>query len=61
MLSTDETLAEMEEELDALRALLRKVEGSPSWWASLSYIDGVHGQPSRWSPEEQALLRRARV
>ena len=46
-------------EADALRALLVKVRNSVGWWAALSYVDGPHGQPSRWTPAEQELLRRA--
>lgn len=45
------------DEIDALRALLRKVRGSVGWWAALSYIDGALGQPTRWAEEERELLR----
>lgn len=48
-----------EQEVDELRALLRKVQGAVGWWAALSFIDGVRGQKSRWSEAEQDLLRRA--
>lgn len=48
-----------EQEVAALRALLRKVRGAVGWWASLAYVDGAHGRPSRWSAEEQELLHRA--
>jgi hypothetical protein len=48
-----------QQELAALRALLRKVEGSPRAWASLSYVDGAHGRPPMWTPDERELLRRA--
>lgn len=47
------------EEVVALRAMLRKVQGSVGWWAALSYIDGVYGGKSRWSTDERELLRRA--
>lgn len=47
------------DEVFALRALLRKIQPTVGWWAALSYIDGPHGQKSRWTEEEQALLRRA--
>lgn len=49
----------MDEEVEALRALLRKIRVSVGWWAALDYVEGVRGGPSRWSPEEQALLWRA--
>lgn len=52
-------LEAMNSEVLALRALLRKVKNSVGWWAALSYIEGTHSAASRWSPDEQALLRRA--
>lgn len=48
-----------EQEVEALRALLCKVKGSGGWWAALSFVEGAHGQKSRWTAEEQELLRRA--
>lgn len=48
-----------EQEVEALRALLRKVQNSVGWWAALSYVDGVRGSKSRWSESEQELLYRA--
>jgi hypothetical protein len=48
-----------EQELEALRALLRKVSGAVRWWAALNYVDGLRGRKSSWSEDEQALLRRA--
>lgn len=47
------------DEVEELRALLRKVQKSVGWWASLSYIDGSLGRPSRWTEAERELLRRA--
>ncbi len=53
-------LASERGEIEALRALLRKVSGSVSLWAALSFVDGVRGTiPTRWTDEERALLRRA--
>jgi hypothetical protein len=49
----------MTDELEELRKILRKVSGSVGWWAALSYIDGPHGQKSRWTEQEQAVLKRA--
>jgi hypothetical protein len=47
------------DETEALRAIIRKVEGSPRMWAALSFVDGVRGSHSAWTPEEQETLRRA--
>lgn len=52
-------LEAMNSEVVALRALVRKVKNSVGWWAALSYVEGAHGLPSRWSADEQALLHRA--
>lgn len=47
-------------EVEALRAVLRKVQSNVGNWAALSYVDGVHGRPcERWTADERALLRRA--
>lgn len=51
--------SQLQDEIAALRATLRKVRNSAGWWAALSYVDGVRGQKSRWTEEEQELLRRA--
>lgn len=48
-----------EQEVEALRAMLRKVSGAVGWWAALSYVEGVRGHKSRWTEAEQELLRRA--
>lgn len=46
-------------EVEALRSVLCKTQKSVGWWAALSFISGAHGKPSRWTVEEQQLLRRA--
>lgn len=50
-----------EEEVEALRKLLRKVQGSVGMWAALSYPKGIRGGRSRWTGQEQDLLRRAGI
>lgn len=57
--TTPETLPAAVEEIEQLRTLVRKLSGGVSWWAALSYVDGAHGQPSRWTPTEQSVLHRA--
>lgn len=44
-----------EEEVEALRALLRRVRGAVGHWAALSYVE----TSGRWSEKERELLRRA--
>lgn len=48
-----------QDEIEALRGVLRKVQANVGNWAALSYVDGAHGGKSRWTAEERALLHRA--
>jgi hypothetical protein len=55
------TQPDPDDEIEALRALLRKTRNSVGWWAALSYVDGVNhdDSTSRWTSAERALLHRA--
>lgn len=48
----------IEEENAQLRTMIRKLRGGIRWWASLSYVDGVRGRSSSWTPAERALLHK---
>lgn len=57
---TDHCVLCQRAEVEALRAVLRKVQRSAGNWAALSYVDGFRGAPcKRWNAEERALLHRA--
>lgn len=45
-----------EQEVVVLRSILKRAR-SATWWARLSFPDGLRGTKNFWTPEESEILK----